>query len=364
MTNLKQPALGIVATIAMIAVSLAFSSLFSFATFSGWLTFCAISCIPMQIVIGVTWGTKYPRFAGDRSQPSKGILLTLVTLVAGAIVAAVHFVGPAGGISPPPPMGAMCIILSVLIAFWLAIMFGGWPFTAITKSTLAAGLMVWVATYVINYLQFRAFMNFGFMRGSPVYVPSLDPQGMFNAWNFLVCELTVVAVMFLVLLFDLWPMTKSAAIMKQPVLGLVWTAICVVIGGLAFYIGTVLMGMDTVDFMVEVPIPFIFGTIVVLNMLQGSLFSKMAQPVKGLCAFVTSVVLGLLLAAGFNAVEPLVSGPLKAGPPAYDAEIWLASALLGVTFPFLVFYADMFKFWPLQRDEVKREVAVADGSRA
>ena len=34
------------------------------------------------------------------------------------------------------------------------------------------------------------------------------------------------------------------------------------------------MGMDPVAFMVRVPVPFIFGTIVVQNMLKGSLFAR------------------------------------------------------------------------------------------
>ena len=40
--------------------------------------------------------------------------------------------------------------------------------------------------------------------------------------------------------------------------------------------------MDPAAYMVRVPVPFIFGTIVVQNMLKGSLFAKHAQPVKGL----------------------------------------------------------------------------------
>ena len=32
---------------------------------------------------------------------------------------------------------------------------------------------------------------------------------------------------------------------------------------------------------------------------------------------------------------------------ASDYERWLASALLGVTFPFLIFYAEFYKMWPL-----------------
>ncbi len=39
------------------------------------------------------------------------------------------------------------------------------------------------------------------------------------------------------------------------------------------------------------------------------------------------------------------------GPPTYDLEIGLASALMAVTFPFLIFLPEFFKFWPLAKSE-------------
>ena len=39
----------------------------------------------------------------------------------------------------------------------------------------------------------------------------------------------------------------------------------------------------------------------------------------------------------------VVTGALGSGPPAYQSEIWLASALLSVTFPFLIFYAEFLR---------------------
>jgi hypothetical protein len=149
--------------------------------------------------------------------------------------------------------------------------------------------------------------------------------------------------------FDLWPLTKSAGVMKQPVLGLVWTAICLVLGGIIFYVGVIAMAMDPLQFMVRVPIPFIFGTIVVLNMLQGSLFAKQAQPLKGILSAATAAIIGAALALLYGAMAPALSGQLAPGPPENVFERWLASALLGVTFPFLIFYAEFFEFWPLKK---------------
>ncbi len=238
---------------------------------------------------------------------------------------------------------------SVAVTFWAAIMWGGWPFTKVIKNPLAAGLTMLVACYAVTYALFRVFFDYGFMRGAPVYVPALDPHGLFNAWKALVFCVTALAAMFLIISFDLWPLTTSPTVMKQPILGLVWTIEALVLGGSAFYVGVEVMGMDPVAFLVRVPVPFIFGSIVVLNMLQNSLFAKLAQPTKGVLNVIAVVVIGTALAQMYRALAPTVTGALKAGPPAYDFEIWLASALLSVTFPFLIFYAEFFKMWPLKK---------------
>ena len=132
-----------------------------------------------------------------------------------------------------------------------------------------------VACYLVNYALFRIFFDYGFMQGAPVYVAAQDPHGLFPAWNALVFYLSCLSAMFLMLNFDLWPLTTFPGVMRQPVLGAVWTVVAIVLGGLAFYVGVIAMGMDVVAFMVRVPVPFIFGSIVVLNMLQGSLFAKL-----------------------------------------------------------------------------------------
>ena len=64
---------------------------------------------------------------------------------------------------------------------------------------------------------------------------------------------------------------------------------------------------------------------------------------------VVIALVGTALARLYGALAPSITGALKSGPPAYDFEIWLASALLSVTFPFLVFHAEIFKLWPLRK---------------
>jgi hypothetical protein len=244
-------------------------------------------------------------------------------------------------------MLVMCVITSVVVTFWMAIMWGGWPFTAITKNQLASGLMLWVAAYAVNYVLFRIFFNYDFMKGAPVYNAALDPGGMFNGSSATVFYVTCVAVMFLVLHFDLWPLTTSPSLMKQPVLGIAWTALALGLGGAAYYVGVDMLGMDPMLFLIRVPVPFIFGTIIVLNMLHNSTFASLQQPVKGIANTIAAAAVGTALAVMYGAIAPTVTGILNIGPPANDYERWLASALLGVTFPFLIFYAEFFKMWPL-----------------
>ncbi len=69
---LQQPALGLVASALVIAISLGFVALFPAAKFLGSVTYCLICIIPMEIVIGITWGCKQPAFAAKRAQLTKG----------------------------------------------------------------------------------------------------------------------------------------------------------------------------------------------------------------------------------------------------------------------------------------------------
>ena len=56
-----------------------------------------------------------------------------------------------------------------------------------------------------------------------------------------------------------------------------------------------------------------------------------------------------MLAHLYAALAPIVTGTLASGPPGYDLEVWLANALLSVTFPFLIYYAVFFGYWPRDR---------------
>jgi len=218
----------------------------------------------------------------------------------------------------------------------------------VSSNPIVSGLLTLIAAYVVTYVVFRVFFNYDFMQGAPVYLQSA-PRGMFNGVSALVFYVTALAVMFLVLCFDLWPLTSVPAIMKQPVLGVAWTAIALIGAAVAISVGVTGAGADPMAFLTEVTVPFIFGSIVVLNMLQNSLFARMTQPLKGVMNTIAAVAVGLILAHLYISLIPMVTGPLTSGPPAYDREVWIANALLSVTFPFLIYHAVFFGFWPFLR---------------
>ena len=344
---MKQPALGLAASAIVIAIALAYISLFAFPSFVGWVSFFMLGLIPMQVVAVVLWGGN-PGFVQSLGQPAKGVVLVLVTVVVAAVTTAAAFVVVGERVSPPGPIPSHFAVVVVPTTFWLAIMMGGWPFTSLIKNPIVAGLAVVVAAYVLTYVEFRLFFNYEFMKGAPVYLASA-PSGMFNAVLALVFHVTALAVMFLVLCFDLWPLTSSPGIMKQPVLGLVWSVIALGGSALAMWVGIGVFGMDPMAFLTGVTAPFIFGTIIVLNMLQNSLVGAMQQPAKGLANAIAASAIGVVLAHVYTALAPVVTGTLVSGPPGYDMEVWLANALLSVTFPFLIYYAVFFAYWPLPK---------------
>ena len=344
---MKQPVLGLIASAIGIVLALAFISLFDLPTFLGPVAFYMLCVVPFQVMAVVIWGAN-PAFVDKLSQPAKGLVLLIVTLVAGAVIAPLVLRVVGEGISPPGPIPSHFAVIVVPTTFWLAIMWGGWPFNLFGRDPLFAGPMLLAAAYVITWVIFRVFFNYDFLQGAPVYLASA-PQGQFNGVSALVFYVTALAVMFLVLCFDLWPFTKLPSLMQQPALGLVWTIVCAVGAWIVMQVTVSAMSMDPMRVLTSITAPFIFGGILVLNMFQNSLYATLAQPVKGVLNAVTAAVLGYALYVVYRLVAPFVSGPLTAGPPAYDFEVWIANALLSVTFPFLIFLAAYFGYWPLAK---------------
>jgi hypothetical protein len=138
--------------------------------------------------------------------------------------------------------------------------------------------------------------------------------------------------------------------MKQPVLGVVWTIVATAVAVLVMWIATRVLALDSMYVLTRVTAPFIFGTIIVLNMLQNSLFGRLQQPLKGAANALAAAAIGGVLAHLYGRVDRLLVGiELPSGAPGYEYELWLVNALLSVTFPFLIVHAAYFTFWPFAK---------------
>src|SRR4030095_13963789 len=129
--SVAQPALGLLSSAIVMAIALAFLSLFDFPTFAGWVAFIMLGLIPMQVVAVVLWGAN-PPCASSLRQPVKGIVLVLVTVVATAVLSPLIVMTVGEGMTPPGPIPSHYVIIVVPTTFWLAIMMGGWPFTKVS----------------------------------------------------------------------------------------------------------------------------------------------------------------------------------------------------------------------------------------
>lgn len=345
---MKQPILGIVGLIIVMAIAFGIISLFSADTFAGWVTYFVAVCVPVEVVIGMVWQLGYPPFIRGLAQPVRGIALVLLTFAMAAVITAILFYTQAAAISPPTPFALIYVIFAVLVTFWFVVVWGMWPVSAVNKSPLVLGLSTLVITYVVGWLLFELLFDFSFMAGAPFYSTDLDPQGLFNGFEILSYSVTTVAVVFMFIVMDFWPITAVPAFRKQPVMGIVTSIAVLAIAGVAYWLGVIVMGQEPIKFMVFCSIGFLFGSLLPIIMFEGTLFSNMKQPVKGLLGLVVAIISGAILPKIYWALAPALSGELVAGAPNYQYELWLASALLAMTFPLMVAYAQFFNFWPIR----------------
>ncbi len=349
--SIKQPILGIFGLVIAMAISLVIVSLFSAAMFGGWVTYFVATCVPVEVMMALVLQTQYPAFLKDMKQPMKGIALLVITLVIAAIISLAVFytAGMATtipGAMQPTPMTIIYLIFAVLITFWFVVPWGLWPVSAMTKSQFVIGLSVLLVTYLVGYLLFYLLFDFAFLKGAPVYFEQLDPMGAFDANTVLSFSVTTVTVVFVLIMFDFWPITAVEAFRKQPMMGVATTIFIFVVTGIIWGVGVYGLGFNPVKFQAYGSIGLLFGCLVPVVMFEGKLFEGAKQPVAGIGRLIVAGLCGWLLPQFYLWLQPMVTPDLVIQTP--DVENWLASALLAMTFPMMVVVAQYFNFWPLR----------------
>ena len=341
MSGLKQPWLGIAATVLIIGLAFLAILPWSYSTFGGVFSDVMMCMIPVSAVIGMLWQGATPQAIAQLPQPLRGATFTALGGAVGTVVFFILSATLGGGKGATPFLG-FGIILSVVVTFMLALMWGCWPFTLI-RNKLLAGLAFLATAYAVTALLTRT-LNFSFLAGAPFY-EGMDPAGPIPAWDGLVGAITCLAAMFVVLHFDL-PVERFPRLLKQPVLGVLWTVAANVVGWGAYLLATRVLALAPDTFLVTVPVPFIFGSVILLTPLGASATRRFAGPVKGAVGALVAMVLGSVLARVYLLLMPLLTRDIPATQ--LDHNLWLATALLGVTFPFLAWHHDYFQLWPLR----------------
>lgn len=348
----RQPAAGIIASILVVAVSIWVSVAFQPDFFLTWVNLLLVSMVPVQIVISLVWHSRQPESIGRLPQPIRGLALLLLTIAVGVLVAVVSNRTIGGGLTPPTPFVNMFVILSVLVTIWLIIPLQCWPFTSILgKRPVTMGFVLLVAAYALTWVLFTALFDFGFLHQAPFYLEALDPHGSFNAWYPLTCGLCSVATILSLVLLDFWPVSILArtvpAFGRQPLFGIASGTLIALVVATVWQLCIVQLGMDVVQLLVRA-VSMIFGIFIVLVMFEGAPFIRLPQPWRGLVLIVAAAILAVCMNTLYRyfAVDHLA---LPGGAPGYVLELWLATSMLAITFPFMVFYASFFDYWPFRR---------------
>ena len=230
-----------------------------------------------------------------------------------------------------------------------------------TSNPLVSGLPCSSPSYVVTYVVFVSSSTTTSCRARRSTC-NRRRKGMFNGVSALVFYVTALAVMFLVLCFDLWPLTLFPAVMKQPVLGLVWTrdragGCCA--GDIDWHRqtrrrpdGLPHAGDGAVHLRIDHRVEH--APELALREAGAAAQGRVEHRRRGGDRSDARAL--------YVSLSPLVIGRLASGPPGYELEIWLANALLSVTFPFLIYHAAFFGYWPLvgaSGSRTQREAASA-----
>ena len=351
MNNLQSLRRGVIATAGAVFASLFVCLLVSPEWLTGWGTVILVAMVPAQMVISLVWQANYPKALADLPQPARGIAFTALNALVGAAVAYFAWQTVGGGMDLPTPFLIMFLIFSVAVMLVLVVPLQCWPFAqAIRHPGLMGGTLL-VAAYALAYGLFRWLFDFGFLAEAPFYRPELDPHGLFMAWIPLVFAIALLVPVLGLILFDFWPLSalagKVPSLGKQPVFGILSLAL---IGALAagLWAAFVGQGMDKVLFMVRICVTVNFGYFILLVMFEGVPALKLPQPWRGVILNGTAIGLAVAMLQLYEALA-LSRFALPSGGPTYPLELWLASAMLAVTFPLMVVIGSYFQFWPLSK---------------
>lgn len=340
-----------------VVLAITISASFDVPVFLSWVGLFWMACVPFQTVTALFWQFELPDRIAKLPQPRKGFAFLMLTAASGLGIGGALLAFPGGGISPPGPQLVMFVIFTISVALWWIVAFAGWPITVWIRSPLLAGLILTVAIYPLSYLLYQLLFDFSFLQGSPVARTGDDPRGLLNAWTALILGITSVAVLLMAVLTDFWFLQFVSRTERPWLKGATLGALIMPVSAVIFWAATEFFGISEIRFMLWGPVAFIFGFFIITSFFQNRLLAARPQPGRGIHLGLAAAAIGVAMVAIYWLSSSILIGDdLIAGPPNYDQELWVANALLAITFPLTVVIAGGFELWPFQRRDAQPAV--------
>lgn len=354
--TLIQPWRGLFGFAVTFALAMIITVSFGMDNYLGLLTLWIMSMVPLELVVTIGWGVKYPP-ADFLPQPWRGFAITAFIFLFGTAVcfAVLGFMG-AGTPHPFTSAFAICTVIMTVVA---VAAFGMWPFCSL--SVPARGFLTLMLAYGIVYYGIRLF-DFSMLSypagvnpspgGSVPFYAAGGPLAAFGEtvpngpipWeSALTIWFWVAPMVFTWVLLEMWPLNRSPKLMKQPTLGLIVSITCLLFAYIAYYIGAGILQIEPLRFMYY-GVSYVFGVLMILVLFQ-RWPGRLIEGAVG--AFVN---MGLAILIGFAAyrVVGLFCEWHFGDSMVYPANLFaMSNFMLGLNFPLWVAYADIWEFWPL-----------------
>jgi hypothetical protein len=356
--TITQPWRGIFGLIITLGASMIITSIFDLQTYLGIFTTFIMSNVPILVIIGAGWQAQYPSTEG-LPQPWRGFLLTAFAVLIGLLACSglVNFLAD-GAATPFINVQAIC---TVLVTFLFILAFGMWPFQKL--SLPAKGFLVLICAYIIAWLIMKLF-NFSMLsypqgikpspigavpfyaKGGPLAAfAGIAPMGPFAWESALTWLFCLFPFLFALLPLQFWPFSKFPSLMKQPVMGIVVTLTCIVLGTILYLIGVQALQIEPLRLLLYL-VSFLFGLLMFIFMFQMWPGRTLKSPVGGgFLNIVLSIAVGIV---AYLVLGAWCNSHFGAQAMKYPLEVFAkANLMLGLTFPAWAAYAALWDFWPL-----------------
>ncbi|MGD0237447.1 MAG: hypothetical protein ABSC55_23325 [Syntrophorhabdales bacterium] len=359
-----QPWRGFFGLVVTICVALIITSAFSMESFLGLFTLLALSFIPIEIVIGLGWGGKFPITEGW-PQPWPGFFLTLFTVLVGTLACFATLTLIGGG-ATHPYVSAYAIVV-VITMFFMVVVFGMWPFQKLSLPT--KGFLCWICAYVIafiiiqlfdfTWLSFPAGANPSPVAPVPFYGPGgplavfWAPAGAFRWEAALAFYIWMVPSLWAFVTLGMWPFSRSPKLMRQPLLGVLVTACCVLVAVIAHYVFIIGFSVEPLRHLLN-GVCYLFGILMFLTMFQMWPGRLLNQPLGGFVNIVLAIGVAILGYYFVTAFCQCHFGKAFAYPASYFS---VATVMLSLMFPLWAAYGGFWDFWPLPPTPTQSDAA-------